>query len=69
MEDGEALRILFEKPPVRVGLRDVAANDELVSSFADDHGHVAGERAVLVCGDENYKGVRLHERKGGSAVT
>ena len=69
MEDGEALRILFEIAPVRVSLGDVAANDELVTGFADDHGNVAGERAVVGGRDEDHKGIRLHERDGGGVVT
>jgi hypothetical protein len=64
VEDGHAKRLLFEIAPVRIGLGHVAAEDQVVSIFADYEWKVRGERAVVSGGDEDGEWIGAHEGEG-----
>ena len=72
VEDGQALRLLVEIAPVRVGLGDVAAEDEMISVlagfFSYDQRGVRGEGAFVRGRDEDREWIRVHERDGVGVV-
>jgi len=64
VEDRQAMRLLFEMAPVRVGLGHVAAEDEVISVFADYERKVRGEGAVIGGRDKDGEWIRAHEGEG-----
>ena len=64
MKNCQAVRLLLEIAPVRVGLGDVAAEDEVIPIFADDEREMRSERTVVGGGDEDGKWIRAHEGEG-----
>ncbi len=68
VEDGEALRLLIEVTPVRVGFGDVAAEEEMVPGFADNERGVGGEGAIGRGGNQDGERVRVHEGEGVGVV-
>ena len=61
MKNGEALRLLFEVAPVRIGFRHVTAEDEMVFGFVHYNRDVARERAIVHARNQDYEWVRAHE--------
>jgi hypothetical protein len=68
VEDGQAVRLLFEVPPVRVRFGNVAADNEVVSRFQYERRQVRGERALFGRRDQDRERIRLHERDRVSMV-
>ena len=69
MKNGQAVRLLFEIAPVRVGLGDVTAEYQVISIFADDEREMRGEGTVVSGGDEDGEWIRAHEGNGIGMVT
>ena len=69
MKDGQAMRMLLKVVPVRVGLRDVAPENEVISIFADDDWDVRSEWTVVRARDENHERVGAHESDRAGVVT
>ena len=61
MKNGQGVRLLFEIAPVRVGLGDVTAEDQVISIFADDQREMCGEGALVRGRDENGERICAHE--------
>ena len=68
VEDRQAVRLLFEITPVRVGLGNVSAEEQTLSFFADDERKVSSEGSVVGIRDENGKGIGSHEGESISVI-
>jgi len=64
MKNRQALWLLLEIAPVRVGLGDVTAEDQVISIFADDQRKMGGEGALVRGRDENGERICAHEGEG-----
>ena len=69
MEDGQAMRLLLKVAPVRIGLGNVAAENELLSIFADDDWDVRSEGTVIGARGKNDKRVGAHKSDRAGMVT
>ena len=64
VEDRQALRLFLQIAPVRIGLGDVPADDQLIASLAKHNGGMSGEWPLRAIGHDNHKRIRPHERQG-----
>jgi hypothetical protein len=63
VKDRQAVGLLFQVTPVRVGPGNVSAQRELFSVFANDERKMRGEWTVVGAGDEDRERIRAHEGK------
>jgi hypothetical protein len=69
VEYRHAFRLALKMAPVRVGLGDVAAEDECLTLGLYEYREMRGEGAIVGGRDQNREWVRVHKRNCVGMVT